>query len=135
MMSVQIIINGESAAESLKELSVLAAGFNAPATAAVEVKQEEAPKRTRSKTETPKQSAKEEQAESSADDAAIDQEKEEGGEEIPTDKELRAAATEKSKAVGKAKVKALLDKYEVPNVTALPNDQRATFLEELEGLE
>lgn len=130
-MSVQIIINGETAAESLKELSTLAAGFGSPVVAP-EVKQEEQPKRqTRQKADTPKQPVKEEQTET------VQNEQDVSGDDdvpIPSDVELRALASEKAKSAGRENVKALLDKYKVLNVTAVPDGKRIAFLKELEAL-
>jgi LAS superfamily LD-carboxypeptidase LdcB len=134
-MPVQININGVDAAEALKELSSLAAGFNSNAASSPVTKQEEAPKRqTRAKAEPEKQQEKSEpQKEEKAsdlgeDDLGFDEEP------IPDDVQLRTVATQKSKSAGRDKVKALLDKYEVPNVTAVPKDKRRVFLQELEVL-
>jgi hypothetical protein len=54
--------------------------------------------------------------------------------EIPDDVALRAAASKAAGKAGKPVVKALLDQYEVANVTAVPKDQRLAFLKELEAL-
>jgi hypothetical protein len=56
-------------------------------------------------------------------------------EEIPDDVEIRAAAKEAgSKAGGRDKVKALLKKYDVPNVTAVPDKDRVKFLKDLQAI-
>ncbi len=56
-------------------------------------------------------------------------------ENIPTIVELRAKAQEKGQTVkGKEKIKALLDKYESPNITGIPENKRVAFLAELEAL-
>lgn len=141
-MPVQININGADAAEALKELSSLAAGFGgtAPTPAAQGAKQEEAPKRQRAaradskqtKEEPPQEPAKDAEQgtpiELSDEDLGFDEE------EVPTDVQLRATASEKAKSAGREKVKALLNKYSVPNVTAVPNNKRSAFLKELEAL-
>ncbi|MNW27541.1 hypothetical protein D3C74_43370 [compost metagenome] len=130
-MPVQINITGTDAAESLRELSALSAGLFGNSATPV---QEEKPKRntrstkTDTKPETTKPEPVQEDAEQQEDTSSDD------GEDIPDDVALRAAATEKAKAVGKAKIKALLDKYEVANVTAIPDDQRVAFMQELSVL-
>lgn len=147
-MSVQIIINGENAQESLLELSALAAGLNqslqgdAAVSTAKQEPAQNAQKRQGKSAKATTKSAEEhptkdetEQNETGVDEAVnAAMEEEFSDEPVPTDVELRAAATEKAKTAGKVKVKALLDKYKVPNVTALPDDQRAAFLRELEEL-
>lgn len=57
-------------------------------------------------------------------------------EDIPTEVELRAVAAEIGKrgAYAKKAIKALLEKYGVPNITAVPNDKRIAFKRELEEL-
>ncbi|REK69316.1 hypothetical protein [Paenibacillus paeoniae] len=136
-MPVQININGADAAEALKELSSLAAGFGstAPVLVAQEAKQEDAPKRQRSKPE-PKPPKEEPASEPEKDDEQERQEDDLGfeEEEVPTDVQLRAASLEKAKSIGREKVKALLDKYGVPKVSDIPNNKRFAFLKELEAL-
>lgn len=130
-MTVQIIINGDNAAASLKELSTLAAGFGAGPV----VKTEEVPKRqSRTITKPIKEEAAEEKATPTVEDMSAEPEEDDLGfddVQIPDDVQLRAAASEKAKSAGKVAVKALLDKYAVPNVTALPNDKRVAFMAEL----
>ncbi|MCE3202496.1 hypothetical protein [Paenibacillus sonchi] len=129
-MSVEIKIFGENAKEALQEIGGLAAalvGASAPAT--------DKPAKTAKTQSTakPAETKKEEQEKPETED--LDQNNTgDGDAEIPDDVALRAAALEKTKVVGKVKVKALLDQYGVPNVTGLPNDKRLDFLNELEGL-
>lgn len=52
----------------------------------------------------------------------------------PTPEELRAKATELSKAGKRDEIKALLDKFGVKNITAIPEGKRAEFMAELEKL-
>lgn len=146
-MPVQINITGADAAESLRELSALSFGLCGNvqvAASATPVKEEPKTRRSPSKSETPKpekaveekpEVTKKESPQSDSDsDPDTGSEDDTGGEDIPDDVALRAAATEKAGAVGKAKIKALLEKYEVSNVTAIPNEQRLNFLRELVGL-
>lgn len=109
---------------------------------------QEKPKRaSRSTAKTDKPTAKQE--EEQQEDAQAEQEASvdvengpdsdpggDGGEEIPTDVELRAVAAEIGKrgAYAKKAIKALLEKYGVPNITAVPNDKRIAFKRELEEL-
>lgn len=132
-MPVQINITGADAAESLRELSALSAGLFGNSASATPAQEEKPKRNTRStKSETkpeptksePVQEDVEQQVDTSSEDS----------EDIPDDVALRAAATEKAKVVGKAKIKALLDKYEVANVTAIPDDQRVAFMQELGDL-
>ena len=57
-------------------------------------------------------------------------------EPIPTDVELRAVAAEigKKGPEAKKKIKELLGKYGVPNITAVPDSKRIAFKRELEAL-
>lgn len=139
-MPVQININGLDAAEALRELSSLASGFNGVQVVTPEKEDKpEEPKRQRSASETTKKNkpaAKQEpdKEPEAADETAADST--DGVEmEIPTDVQLRSTAADKAKSAGREKVKALLDKYSVPNVTAVPDDKRIAFLKELEELE
>lgn len=127
-MPVQITITGDNAKEALQEIGGLASalvGASAPAT--------DKPAKTTKTTTKPAETKKEEQKKPETED--LDQDNTgDGDAEIPDDVALRAAALEKTKVVGKVKVKALLDQYGVPNVTGLPNDKRLDFLRDLEGL-
>lgn len=132
-MPVQITITGENAKEALQEIGGLASalvGSKKESAAEPVVKAETTPKQT--KNETKSEAVKESEASPETGAATSTDSADEGN--IPTNTELRAVATEKAGAVGKAKVKALLDKYEVSNVTALPDDKRSEFLKELEEL-
>lgn len=139
-MSVLIQINGENAGEALKELSTLASGITGQAVLAAPAAAAEAPKQTRTrKTETAKETPAAAQSEEKPVD--VDQLEKELDEEassdepIPTDVELRAAATEaRSKGASQDAIKALLGKYGVPNITAVPEGKRIAFKRELEGL-
>ncbi|WP_217598042.1 hypothetical protein [Cohnella sp. GbtcB17] len=141
-MSVQIIINGENAAEALSELSSLSGGFAAKpvATIAETPKTERAPRTTRTKTEQPKEEAP--PAETEDPDVSDEDVESLGGrdaaadESVPSDVELRGVAAEIGKKGPDAKkaIKALLDKYGVPNITAVPANKRIAFKAELEQL-
>lgn len=142
-MSVLIQINGENAGEAIRELSDLAAGITgkaAPAAAPAE-----APKQTRTrKTEPVKETpaAEEDPKTTSAEpedepDAGAEPDEEgDPDEPVPTDVELRAVAAEvgKNGAEAKKAIKALLDKYGVPNITSVPLDKRIAFKRELEAI-
>lgn len=146
-MAIQIQINGESAAEVVAELSVLAASLvsGKAAPAAEAPKAERAPRGSRAaKADEPKAAAVKEPAEEPA--AAEETGAEAGGdysefdgdtaEPIPTDVELRAlaaAAGEKGSEAKKA-IKALLNKYGSPNLSGVPDDKRLTFKAELEKI-
>lgn len=144
-MPVQINITGADAAESLRELSALSFGLCGNlqvAAPAAPVKEEPKARRTSTKSEPskpekavedkPEVTKKEEpQADPTPETDSTD---ESDSEDIPDDVALREAATEKSAVVGKAKIKALLDKYGAKNVTAIPNEQRLDFLRELTEL-
>jgi len=140
-MPVQINITGENAEQAIQEFSILSSHFVsvpvAPVVASVSVEapKEEKPKRPRTtKQPETKQETVEDSDDSSDDVETGKSDSSDDGESVPTDVELRAAATEKAKSAGKPKVKALLDKYEVPNVTGIPDDQRVEFLAELLAL-
>ena len=147
-MSILIQINGETANEAIRELSALASAITgqavtdtpAPGVTAESPKADK-PARTRSKQEPAKDvraTPAETQDEQPASETQIepDLDEAESDEPIPTDVELRAVAAEigKKGPDAKKKVKALLDKYGVPNITAVPVEKRVTFKRELEGL-
>ncbi|WP_419890708.1 hypothetical protein [Paenibacillus xylanexedens] len=143
-MPVQINITGADAAESLRELSALSFGLCGNvqvAASATPVKEEPKSRRNSTKSDTTKPADEKSKVthqvepKSNPDsDTGPTEGDDDDTVDIPDDVALRAAATEKSGEVGKAKIKALLDKYEVKNVTAIPNDQRIDFLRELVGL-
>ncbi|QHT61722.1 hypothetical protein GXP70_18240 [Paenibacillus lycopersici] len=140
-MSVQIIINSETAEEALLKIAALAAGLTTgrvePITIPAPAAEPEKPKRQRqTKTETPKQPEPPAEEDDQADDVEehLDQQDAGDNEDVPTDVDLRAAASEAGKRVGAAQVKGLLNKYGVPNVTAIPASDRRAFLRDLEGL-
>lgn len=135
-MPVQITINGADAAESLKELSALAAGLTGAASASVVVEPTGKPKRTtKGATKPDKPADPVEETESKPDEADPDQtdETDDAVEEI-TDVDLRAKASEVAKSGKQAEVKALLTEFGVPNVTALPQNKRAQFMKRLGDL-
>jgi len=131
-MSIQIIINGDSATEALHELSTLAAGFTGGNVVALPVKaQVEKPKRPAGvKPEPEKEADPEPVQESENEDSTPD----DSDVPIPSLVELRAKAQEAGKAAGKPAIKALLDKYNSASITDVPEDQRAAFLAALEAL-
>jgi hypothetical protein len=148
-VSVQIHINGDSAAEALQELREFATPlFGAVAPAAVTT---ETPKSTGKRgANKPSEPAKPDTsggAAEASDPAPNDkaaggaaQGAEEPGEgahqdddgPVPTIVEIRAKASEAGgKSGGREKVKALLDKFEVPNVSSVPENKRIAFMREL----
>jgi len=140
-MSVQINITGEDAGQALQDLATLSAALITPKGAIAipaTAEQPEAPKATRTRKQTAAKPAEHVASEpenpEEADDDFPDNTPD-PDEEVPDDVKLRAAASEAASRAGKAPVKALLDKYGVPNVTALPDDKRVQFLRDLEGLE
>ncbi|MFC3802836.1 hypothetical protein [Cohnella sp. GCM10012308] len=140
-MSVQIIINGENAAEALSELSNLSGGFAAKSAAPVAEapKTERAPRTTRTKTEPLKEespAAEPEELEVSDEDVEALGGDASDDAPVPSDVELRALASTVGAKGPDAKraIKALLDKYGVPNITAVPADKRIAFKAELEQL-
>ncbi|WP_217598023.1 hypothetical protein [Cohnella sp. GbtcB17] len=149
-MSVQIIITGVDAAEALTELSSLSGGFAAkPVVAAPTAempKTERAPRTTRTKTEQPKEEAQPADTQEAEIGEKIDISDEDidglgGGDAaadtpVPSDVELRALASTVGAKGPDAKkaIKALLDKYGVPNITAVPANKRIAFKAELEQL-
>lgn len=132
-MPVQITINGADAAESLQELSVLAAAISGQKVSTFEATpvKEEKPKRQR----TTKAEATKKQEEPEKPDVTED----EGGDtdtgDIPTVEDVREVAQDKGKTPeGKKAVKALLIEFESKNLTTLPEEQRAAFLARLKAL-
>lgn len=139
-MPVQINITGADAAESLRELSALSFGLCGNVqVAASPVKEEPKTRRTSSKSATAKptedkpETSEEVDLQPSPDPDSSDA-GEDDAEDIPDDVALREAATSKAAEVGKAKIKALLDKHGVKNVTAIPTEKRIDFLRELVGM-
>ncbi|MNM64181.1 hypothetical protein D3C81_755680 [compost metagenome] len=135
-MSVEIKIFGENAKEALQEIGGLASalvGSTPKKEAAVIAEPTDKPKRSRATTTKPETPAEPDEPEK--EEPQTDAGEDDSSEDIPDDVKLRAAAAEAAKTAGKVKVKALLDEYGVPNVTALPDDKRVSFLRDLEGLE
>lgn len=138
-MPVQINITGADAAESLRELSALSLGLCGNvqvAASAAPVKEETKTRRTPNKTATTKPAEDKPEAPEEDDlQAGPDPDSSDAEEvNIPDDVTLREAATSKAAEVGKAKIKALLDKHGVKNVTAIPTEKRIDFLRELVGM-
>lgn len=139
-MSVQIIINGESANEAIIELSTLAAGLSGKQAApAVNVPVTEPEKPKRQTRQTAKPEVKEEPEVKPEPDVKEEDDEDflcEADEPIPTEVELRQIAKDKSDADPKVKpaIKALLDKYGAKNITGIPADKRIAFKRELEAL-
>lgn len=145
-MSVQININGENAAEAVKELSSLAAHFTlVPVTtpaitaAPAESQQEEKPKRQRTVKPTEADTKKQEEPEVAQQDSENEKEsqaseppKEEqtqSTDDIPSIVELRARAQEIGKtAEGKKAIKALLDEFGSKSLSDIPEEKRADFM-------
>lgn len=131
-MPVQITINGENANQAIEEFATLSAAFNgqAPVKAAIE----EAPPKTRqrkppaTKKEEPVQEGQEVEEESTTTNQDDDV-------DIPSVVDLRAKAQEVGTNPEKRKaVKALLDKFESPSISDVPEDKRIAFMAELEKL-
>ncbi|CAM3745474.1 hypothetical protein COLU111180_06370 [Cohnella lubricantis] len=147
-MPVLIQINGETADEAIRELSTLASGITGQAgttaPAAAEAPKQPRTRKTESVKETPAAAAEPEEDPKNAEPEQEDEstggaepDEDSGSDEpIPTDVDLRAVAS----AVGvkgadaKKAIKALLDKYGVPNITAVPQDKRIAFKAELEAI-
>lgn len=156
-MSVQININGENAAEAVKELSSLAAHFTlVPVTtpaitaAPAEAQQEEKPKRQRAAKQedsaakqaaapAPTPAEEPETAQQDSEEPKEPQSSEPPKEEpatssgdIPDIVELRARAQEIGKTPeGKKAIKALLDKFESKSLSDIPEERRSEFMDEL----
>lgn len=134
-MPVTITINGENAAQAIEEFATLSASFipgsaQAPVTATTEEPKPRQRKNPPAKKEEPEEKP-----------ADVDSMLKENGEgdaesaEVPSVVDLRAKAQEVGKtAEGKKAVKALLNKFESPNISELPEDKRAAFMAELEKL-
>jgi small-conductance mechanosensitive channel len=145
-MPVQITINGADAAESIQELSVLAAAISGKTAAAATPVVTEEPKSRQRRTSNKKDESKSEGVSQEVDLDALSKEIEEEMEakeqsegddvEIPSVVDLRAKAHEVGKNAkdGKKAVKALLDKFESPSVSDVPEDKRIAFMDELEKL-
>lgn len=140
-MSVQIIITGEDAGHALIELTTFSAGQSsgqAIQQAKTVAPQPEKPKRGTAKAAEQEKSeppAAEPESEPEIIEAEDTPPPADDDAPIPDDVELRAAASAKGKTPeGKAAVKALLTKYGVPNITAVPKDKRVAFLAELNAI-
>lgn len=150
-MSVNIHISGETAAEALRELSVLAAplaGGQAAAPVSTEAPKTDKPSRgsrttakqdpTPEKEETKEPNpVKDEQPEQQEQQEQQEHDPEEEGDEgpVPTVVELRAKATEVgAMPEGKQKVKGLLDEFGSKSISDVPEGKRAAFMKALEAL-
>lgn len=136
-MPVQIIINGENAGESIKELATLSAALTGKTEAP---KEEQKPVNRKQKNEeTPKkQPTPEPEPEKQPEPEQPDQAPEENLDDfddalyVPTLVEIRAKAKEKSETPdGKAKIKQLLSKFEVAAISKVPEEKYAAFYAEL----
>ncbi|MNW51691.1 hypothetical protein D3C74_291830 [compost metagenome] len=130
-MSVQIMINGENATQAIEEFATLSAAFvgQAPITAVTE---EPKPRQRRAASITKKD---EPTPESQVENTGTDESEQNEGVEIPSVVELRAKAQEVGQdAKKKPKIKELLNKYDSPNISEVPEDKRAAFMAELEDL-
>lgn len=139
-MPVQINITGDNAGQAAAEVLALAGFFSNNAPVPVEKAQPETRRKASAKSEEKPVHQENSAAANQSVEADIEQHLAESdaaepdSPEPPSDVELRAAASAAGQRVGKVQVKALLDKYEASNVTAVPNEKRAAFLSELEGL-
>lgn len=115
-MSVQIIISGADAAESLQELSSLAAGFTG-------AKQVDKPITKTKKAEKPAETSPVEE-----EDVMPGASGKQEGEKAPSVVELRAKANE---VTDKKKVKALLEDLGYKSLSDIPDEERAAFMEAL----
>ncbi|MFD1954267.1 hypothetical protein ACFSL6_08775 [Paenibacillus thailandensis] len=148
-MPIQINISGEAAAEVAQLVHDLAWTMQrvnpADVPAETNVSTADAPKtrkpRSASKHEEPNVDALAKEIEEETRTAAAETVQYEADDtdsdevEIPTDVQLREVSAAKAKTAGKEKVKALLQKYGVPNVTGVPANKRIAFLRDLEALE
>lgn len=119
-MPVQIIVNGENAAQAHQEFTDLhnlfMGGVAAPVEAPKASRKPAAPKKDAPKTEAPK----------------VEEPKlQEDETPIPTSADLRALSL---KIVDKPKVKALLDEFGFKNISSIDEDSRLEFKERLEEL-
>lgn len=132
-MSVQITINGENATEAISEFAVLSAAFTGGTTAVTTTKPAELSKSVETtKTEEPKSAASETEQTNTQDESS-------GGDgAIPTIVELRAKASEVSKAKpdksNGPKVKALLAEYGYTAVSDIEEKDRVAVMKGLEAI-
>lgn len=138
-MSIQIHINGENAAEAIRELSVLASHLSpsnvaAPAATTPTTKAETST-RGRSNSKPVADPVKENK---DPDPVIEDSDTTEGGgddEYVPTVVELRAKASEVGKtAEAKKAIKALLDEGGFKSISDVSEGNRAAFMKELEAI-
>lgn len=131
-MPIQINVNGDSAVEvagMIKDLAGLMSGTIAAP---------EKPVRNRNTSKAEPTKAEPEIKQSPVDEdppvepEAVEPEPEEDEGPVPTVVELRAKAQEAgSKPDGRAKVKALLEKFESKSISDVPEGKRAAFMKEL----
>ncbi|MGM1047630.1 MAG: hypothetical protein ACQEXX_15970 [Bacillota bacterium] len=140
-MPVQITINGENANQAIEEFAALSAAFAgqaaAPVTATVE---DPKPRQQRKATAESKKEVKAAADEGKPIDVdaiskEIEEEQSGDGVEIPSVVDLRAKAQEVGKTAEKKKaIKVLLNKFESPSISDVPEDKRIAFMAELENL-
>jgi len=142
-MPVQITINGENAAEAIKELSTLAAGISNQSVSTLTVgitTQEkptnEKPVKARPKTEITKEPSRTTpESQNGLEVEPVDNDSDMTDEPVPTVVELRAKAQEIGKTPeGKKSIKDLLVKFGSKSISDIPDDRRAAFLRALEEL-
>lgn len=134
-MSIQIIINGESAEQIREHIAGLSGMVLGTVAAPVDPKsltpvapKQETPKTPKAKKEELKQPETQVEMEINVSDDDM-----QAVEKI-TDVELRELAGAKGKAGKKAEIKALLAEYGVQAVTAVPGEDRPAFKAALEAL-
>lgn len=129
-MPVTITINGENAAQAIEEFTTLSASFIPGASKTAPVEESPKPRQRKNATTPKEREEKEEVPEQEADSAETSE-----SIDAPSVVELRAKAQEVGKdPANKPKIKALLNKYDSPNISEVPEDKRAAFLAELEKL-
>lgn len=124
MSKINVSINADSATDLKETVLELSAVFGAQTLAEVEEPVKESKPVKEEKKQTKKSSKKEEEPE---------QEEAEDTKVVKVE-DLRAKATELSKAGKKDEVKELLAEFEVKAVSAIPKERSAEFMERLEEL-
>ncbi|MNO32459.1 hypothetical protein D3C76_224480 [compost metagenome] len=128
-MPVTITINGENAAQAIEEFTTLSASF-IPVSSKPAVEESSKP-RTRKTTTASKEPEDKPEQETGSEETSESSETV----DAPSVVELRAKAQEVGKdPANKPKIKALLNKYDSPNISEVPEEKRAAFLAELEAL-
>ncbi|WP_160045557.1 hypothetical protein [Paenibacillus sp. USDA918EY] len=132
-MPVQITINGENATQAIEEFATLSAAFSGQVVATPMVEEPKTRQRKSSATKKEDPEVKQQDEEEEGKDAGGSDLTEDG--EIPSVVDLRAKAQEVGKSPeGKKAVKALLNKFNSPSISDVPEDTRVAFMAELEKL-